>query len=92
MLREARMRREKETDAHGFLLKIEDEGEVPADSTAWVEFDSSNRRAGSSEIGLALARQNIGLLGATLSFHNRQPRGLQVSIHLPPVPPDTSPN
>ncbi len=79
-----------EKDAHGFLLKIEDEGEGPADSTAFVEFDSSNRRAGSSELGLAIARQNIDLLGATLSFQNRQPRGLQVSIHLPPVPPDTS--
>ena len=77
-----------EKDAHGFLLKIEDQGEAPADSTAFVELDSSNRRAGSSELGLAIARQNIDLLGATLSFQNRQPRGLQVSIHLPPVPPD----
>jgi len=81
-----------ETDAHGFLLKIEDEGEVLADSTSWVEFDSSNRRAGSSEIGLAVARQNIDLLGGTLSFQNRQPRGLQVSIHLPAAPPGTSPD
>jgi signal transduction histidine kinase len=81
-----------EADEHGFLLKIEDEGEAPADSTAFVEVDSSNRRAGSSEIGLALARQNLGLLGATLSFQNRQPRGLQVSIHLPPVPPEASPD
>jgi signal transduction histidine kinase len=30
----------------------------------------------------------IDLLGATLSFQNRQPRGLQVAIHLPPAPPD----
>ncbi len=77
-------------EGHGFLLKVEDEGEALADSTALV--DSSNRPAGSSEIGLAVARQNIGLLGATLSFQNRQPRGLQVSIHLPPVPPDASPD
>jgi signal transduction histidine kinase len=79
-----------ERDARGFLLKIEDEGEAPADSTAFVEFDSSNRRAGSSELGLAIARQNIDLLGATLSFQIRQPRGLQVSIHLPPVPADAT--
>ena len=79
-----------EKDGHGFLLKIEDEGEAPADSTAFVEFDSSNRRAGSSELGLAIARQNIDLLGATLSFQIRQPRGLQVSIHLPPVPADAT--
>ena len=76
-----------EKDPLGFLLKIEDEGETPADSTAFVELDSSNRRAGNSELGLAIARQNIDLLGATLSFQNRQPRGLQVAIHLPPVPP-----
>src|SRR5207253_38908 len=57
-----------EKDAAGFLLKIEDEGESPADCTAFVELDSSNRRAGSSELGLAIARQNIDLLGASLSF------------------------
>jgi two-component system sensor histidine kinase BarA len=77
-----------EKDARGFVLKIEDEGEVPAGSTPFVEVDSSNRRAGTSELGLAIARQNIDLLGATLSFQNRQPRGLQVAIHLPPAPPD----
>ena len=77
-----------EMDAPGFVVKIEDEGEAPADSTAFVELDSSNRRAGTSELGLAIARQNIDLLGATLSFQNRQPRGLQVRIHLPPAPPD----
>ena len=77
-----------EVDAPGFVVKIEDEGEAPADSTAFVELDSSNRRAGTSELGLAIARQNIDLLGATLSFQNRQPRGLQVRIHLPPAPPD----
>jgi signal transduction histidine kinase len=79
-----------EKDEHGFLLKIEDEGEAPADSTAFVELDSSNRRAGSSDIGLAIARQNIELLGATLSFQNRQPRGLQVLIHLPALIPDAA--
>lgn len=77
-----------EKDEQGFLLKIEDEGEEPADATAFVEPDSSNRRAGNSELGLAIARHNIDLLGATLSFQNRQPRGLQVTIHLPALPPD----
>ena len=77
-----------EKDPDGFLLKIEDEGEAPADSTAFVELDSSNRRAGSSELGLAIARQNIDLLGASLSFQNREPRGLQVVIQLPNSPPD----
>jgi signal transduction histidine kinase len=77
-----------EKDAGGFLLKIEDEGQVPADSTAFVELDPLNRRAGSSELGLAIARQNIDLLGARLSFENRQPRGLQVVIELPRVAPE----
>jgi two-component system, NarL family, sensor histidine kinase BarA len=77
-----------EKDSDGFLLKIEDEGQMPADSTAFVELDPLNRRAGSSELGLAIARQNIDLLGARLSFENRQPCGLQVVIQLPRVPPD----
>jgi len=77
-----------EKELAGFLLKIEDEGESPADCTAFVELDSSNRRAGSSELGLAIARQNIDLLGASLSFQNREPRGLQVVIQLPSAPPD----
>jgi signal transduction histidine kinase len=66
----------------GFLLKIEDEGETLSGSTPFVELDSSNRRAGSSELGLAIARQNLDLLGATLTFQNREPRGLQVTIQL----------
>ncbi len=77
-----------ENDSDGFLLKIEDEGQRPADSTAFVELDPQNRRAGSSELGLAIARQNIDLLGARLTFENRQPCGLQVVIQLPSVAPE----
>jgi signal transduction histidine kinase len=77
-----------ERDAAGFLLKIEDEGESPVDCNEFVELDSSNRRAGNSELGLAIARQNLDLLGASLSFQKREPRGLQVFIRLPDVPPD----
>jgi signal transduction histidine kinase len=77
-----------EKDPAGFLLKIEDEGESPDDCTAFVELDSSNRRAGSSEIGLAIARQNLDLLCASLSFQNRESCGLQVVIQLPNAPPD----
>lgn len=77
-----------EKDSAGFLLKIKDEGPMPADSTAFVELDPLNRRAGSSELGLAIARQNIDLLGATLRFQSRQPRGLEVMIQLPSVAPE----
>src|SRR5258708_32343557 len=51
-----------EKDPAGFLLKIEDEGQTPADST-FVELDPLNRRAGSSDLGLAIARENVDLLG-----------------------------
>jgi signal transduction histidine kinase len=71
----------------GFVLKIEDEGQAPADST-FVELDPLNRRAGSSELGLAIARENVDLLGAQLSFQNREPRGMRVVIELPDKPPD----
>lgn len=77
-----------EKGAAGFTLKIEDEGETPVDCKEFIELDASNRRAGNSELGLAIARQNLELLGASLSFQNRQPRGLQVLIQLPEAPPD----
>jgi signal transduction histidine kinase len=80
-----------EKDQAGFVLTIEDEGESPVDCTAFVELDSSNRRAGNSELGLAIARQNLELLGASLSFQNRQPRGLQVVIQLPATPAEAAP-
>jgi two-component system cell cycle sensor histidine kinase PleC len=74
----------------GFSLKIEDDGEVPADCQPFLELDPSHRRAGSSELGMAIARQNLGLLGASLSFQNREPRGLQVMIELPAAPPEAT--
>ena len=79
-----------EKDPAGIVLKIEDDGESPPDCTAFVELDSSNRRAGNSELGLAIARQNLELLGASLSFRNREPHGLQVVIQLPDTPPDAT--
>jgi two-component system sensor histidine kinase BarA len=79
-----------EKDPAGFVLKIEDEGESPVDCTAFVELDASNRRSGNSELGLAIARQNIELLGARLNFQNRQPRGLEVVIQLPDAVPDST--
>lgn len=78
-----------EKDAAGFILRIEDEGESPIDCNEFIELDASNRRAGNSELGLAIARQNLDLLGGSLSFQNRQPRGLQVLIQLPNAPPDS---
>jgi two-component system, NarL family, sensor histidine kinase BarA len=77
-----------EKNARGFLVKIEDEGQPFADGAAFVEPDLSNQRSGNSELGLAIARHNLDLLGATLSFCNREPRGLLVAVQLPPRPPE----
>ncbi len=63
--------------ARGFILKIESEG------AGMIDLESTNSRSGTSELGLAIARHNLDLLGATLSFQNRQSRGLEILIELP---------
>src|SRR2546425_322023 len=75
-------------EARGFRIRIEDEGEVVADP-ARFEMDLARGRAGCSELGLAIAKQNVDLLGASLKIQNRPSRGLQISIFLPAVAPDT---
>ncbi len=75
-------------EARGFQIRIEDEGEAIADP-ARLEMDFARGRAGCSELGLAIAKQNIDLLGASLKIQNRPSRGLQISIFLPAVAPDT---
>jgi len=75
-------------EARGFQIRIEDEGELIADA-ARFEMDLTRGRAGCSELGLAIAKQNVDLLGASLKIQNRPSRGLQISIFLPAVAPDT---
>jgi len=75
-------------EARGFQIRIEDEGDVVADP-ARFEVDLARGRAGCSELGLAIAKQNVDLLGASLKIQNRPSRGLQISIFLPAVAPDT---
>ena len=75
-------------EARGFQIRIEDEGELVADP-ARFEMDLARGRAGCSELGLAIAKQNVDLLGASLKIQNRPSRGLQISIFLPAVAPDT---
>jgi len=71
----------------GFLITIEDEGE-PLDESAEVgEWDPTDRRFGDSELGLAIARHNIDLISANLSWQTRPPRGLRILIQLPAVVP-----
>jgi signal transduction histidine kinase len=77
-----------EKSAHGFLLKIEDEGESPAEVAGIEDLDVRDRRFGDSELGLAIARLNIDLVGATMIWEGRQPSGLRIVIQLPAVAPD----
>ena len=76
-----------ERDRRGFLIKIEDEGEQLADPTALEDLGSHDRRSAGGELGLAIARQYVEVLGGALNFQNRQPRGLQIVIQLPAVLP-----
>jgi signal transduction histidine kinase len=71
----------------GFLMTIEDEGEPLAESAEVGEYDATDRRFGDSELGLAIARRNIDLISATLSWQVRPPRGLRILIQLPAVVP-----
>ena len=77
-----------ESGSTGFLLKIENEGESPAVSIGLEELHATDRRFGDSELGLAIARQNVDLVGATMNWEARQPRGLRIVIQLPPVTPE----
>lgn len=71
----------------GFLVRIEDQGEPLSESAQVGEWDATDRRAGNSELGLAIARHNMGLLSATLSWQRRQPTGLRILVKLPAVVP-----
>lgn len=73
-------------NARGFLLKIEDEGEPLADPERIGILDPEGRPPDSSELGVAIARRKIDLLGAKLSVRNREPQGLELKIQLPACP------
>ncbi len=77
-----------EKAVQGFQLTIEDEGESIGETTGIAALDATDRRSGNSELGLAIARHNIDLVGATLSWQARQPRGLRLVIQLPAVLPN----
>ena len=69
----------------GFLLTIEDQGEPLAENIHVGEWDATDRRAGNSELGLAIAKHNMELMDAILSWQNCQPKGLQIRIELPTI-------
>jgi signal transduction histidine kinase len=69
----------------GFLLTIEDQGELLGENVQVGEWDATDRKAGNSELGLAIAKHNMELIDATLSWQSRRPTGLQILIELPTV-------
>ena len=71
-----------DTTANGLMLMIHDNGDALANPTAIGILDTSNEAAGTGELGLAIARQNIQMLGGSISASNRD-RGLEVRIDLP---------
>jgi two-component system sensor histidine kinase BarA len=73
-----------------FAVRIEDEGErlpksflMPVAVPLWID-----QAVATNELGLAIARQLIDVLNATLTLQNRTPRGLAVTIRFPARPPD----
>jgi signal transduction histidine kinase len=76
---------------HGFQLTIEDEGESIGKTAGIAALDATDRRSGNSELGLAIARHNIDLVGATVSWESREPHGLRLVIQLPAVAPEQQP-
>lgn len=71
-----------ETTANGLMLAIHDNGDPLANPTEIGILDTSNEAAGTGELGLAIARQNIQMLGGSINASNRD-RGLEVRIDLP---------
>jgi signal transduction histidine kinase len=70
------------TTPNGLMLMIHDNGDSLANPTEIGVLDSSNEAAGTGELGLAIARQNIQMLGGSINAANRD-RGLEVRIDLP---------
>ena len=64
------------------LIKIEGEG-ASGTTTGALHSRSDENLAGYSEIGLAIAKESIDLLGGSLALESSLGRGLRISISLP---------
>lgn len=75
-----------------FQIVIEDEGEPlsdPAHIFKPIDLEAPSEEAASmNELGLAIARRLIDLLGGNVRLENCQPRGLRAVIELPSRPPE----
>lgn len=73
----------------GLELAVRDNGEPLANPSEIGTLDAANDKSGTGELGLAIARQNIQMLGGVLTAENRDD-GLEVKIRLPLEPPRES--
>jgi signal transduction histidine kinase len=65
---------------------VRDNGDALANPVEIGMLEADNDKAGTGELGLAIARQNIQILGGTISAINRAP-GLEMKVTLPRQPP-----
>jgi len=78
-----------EKNARGFVIKLEDDGELLIDPGSVGVLDLIEQQCTTNfDLGLVIARHHIDLLGGTLSIKNRQPRGLDIVLEFPSVLPD----
>jgi signal transduction histidine kinase len=73
-------------DDEGFVLTIADQGEAVADPASIGTLNLESDKSSSGELGVALAVQNLKLLGATINGNNREV-GVEITIRLPFNPP-----
>jgi len=75
-----------EKNARGFVIKLEDDGELLIDPGSVGVLDLIEQQCTTNfDLGLVIARHHIDLLGGTLSIKNRQPRGLDIVLEFPLV-------
>jgi signal transduction histidine kinase len=77
---------ETEVNAYSVEIIMRDKGENLARPSEIGMLEADNDKAGTGELGLAIARQNIQILGGTISAANRDD-GLELKITLPLNPP-----
>lgn len=71
---------------NGLMLMIDDNGDPVSNPAEIGILDTTNEASGTGELGLAIARQNIEMLGGAINASNRD-RGLEVTIDLPLASP-----
>jgi signal transduction histidine kinase len=77
---------EAEVRADSVEIIMRDKGETLARPAEIGMLEADNDKAGTGELGLAIARQNVQILGGTITAANRDD-GLELKITLPLNPP-----